>query len=142
MRVRTRRFIDRLPVLVRVLRSDPELSDRYQSLLRQPRVRHARLGGYRAGEAPVALATAPGHDGRSPMGAQPNELAHASAGSAPLLPVAHPHSAANPTVQNDEVVELASQAEITYPAAKVSSQLGQTSLHGNPTAAAGEIGTP
>ena len=73
--------------------------------------------------------------------AQFTEFANLRARVAPLFPVAHPHSAANPTVQNDEVVELASQAEITYPAAKVSSQLGQTSLHGNPTAAAGEIGT-
>ncbi len=57
----------------------------------------------------------------------------------PLLPMAHPHAVANPAVQVCEVIELASQAKVTYPTSHVTVEVDQTTRHRDPTAAAGVV---
>src|SRR5690606_14087394 len=70
---------------------------------------------------------------------QTHQITDLGAGATPLFPVAHPNTAANPTIQIGDVVELAGQTEVAYPTSQVTIEVSQTTLHRNSSAAAGKF---
>ena len=82
---------------------DPEIFDGDQALLSQPFIGHRELCGVGAREMPRSVGAAPRRDRLFPAHTHFQEVTDSCPASAPLYPVAHPHTASDPVHQNVKV---------------------------------------
>ncbi len=88
---------------------------------------------------PVALAAACVANCLASRNAEPNEHFASAFRPTPLFPVAHPDAATNPLIEFVEQLQLRCQAEVSRPAANITSQFAQATFHRNAPATAGDL---
>ena len=117
----------------------PQRTDTHQALRLEPIVRHPRLRPQRPRQVPVAFAADRRQNRRSLSGTERKKMAHLRASLAPLLPVAHAHTPAQPLIELRDRTVVLRDAEVTHPTTYVLRELVEPVRHRDAPASAREF---
>jgi len=102
-----------------MVKPDPPIAQRYQSLGFQVVIRQSLLNARSFGTAPWTFTGDATCHGRLHMNTQLHQVSHFGARLAPLSPVGHPDAAANPVIQIATALVAGGNAKVVDPATKV-----------------------
>lgn len=124
---------------MKVCKLGPQRLQAEQSLFSEPRIRRPQATGNGFGPIPADLAVAGAADCLASRHAEPHEHLAPTFRSTPPLPETDSDATTKPLIEFVQQLQLRRQTEVSHLAANVTSQLGETMFHRNPSAAAGDL---
>ena len=101
----------------------PQVTDRYQSLIGEPLVRHAGLRRQGSRQMPIGLAAQGGEDGLAFARTQRQQMANFGTHPPPLFPVTHADAPSQPLVETGHGAVEIRNAEVVHPTSQVFGEL-------------------
>lgn len=112
-----------------VVKCNPPVSERDQSLLFQPIIGQPPLDSLCTGAVPITLTGHAATDGQLDGYAELDQVADLRSGLAPLFPITHAYPSSNPVIQLHRKVVLVGNSIVVDPTAEILTELADLRLH-------------